>query len=1358
MSAQGSRPSEILDLRTTSIKPGITMIEASAGTGKTYTLTGLVLRLILESGLTTGQILVVTFTNAATEELSGRIRAALRDAHSLFLSHGTPDASDADPGGPSEHPPTDLDEIDPFMRYLLDKYGNQAGREALRRALLDFDELTVATIHGFCKRVLEESAFESGLPFEVSFLESDDALLVDAFRDVWRRLTAGPELRNPLFSAWASERDLGPESFVRDYRNLHRHPQTVLLPRPRSVEPAALAEALHAVDAARRRLRKRFDRAKLRLALVRLPIREGHELADPERLKSVLAAADSFIKAPGSSATSPGESAREGLWAVIKLGRQELRRAVPKTKHKELERLTGPAEIDRLLDAFQHLEHVLRCVLLDQVHVELNETKEKLAALAFDDLLHRLDSALRNAKHGPRLRVAVRRRFQAALIDEFQDTDLIQYRIFKTLFSTLPLFLVGDPKQAIYGFRGADIFAYLLARRDARKTLTLARNWRSSARLIEAVNGLFTYCPHPFVFDEISFHPVEPAPGAENRRLIGDSGRALEWLWLPAENSRARAEKQTLHHVAQEVARLLQEPPTLTADRPESERPLQPGDIAILVRTNAQAVAMQEHLRQVGVPSVVGRSGDIFQSREMDELLRWLDAVVDPARGERLRAACAGPAWGADAETIHRLQRDDGAFQRLVDRFDDYRQDWLDRGFMPMIERLLTEQDVRHRLLSYDGGERRLTNLQHAVEVLHQAIHDRALGPAALVSWARSESRLQEHDRDAAELRLESDSRAVSLVTVHKSKGLEYEVVICPFLWDSRAVTEAPVLAHTGPDEVVFDCGSAELPMHIALADAERLAEDLRLTYVALTRAKRRCLVVWGDIGRGAGTASSALAYLIHRRQAELPVDALENAAHPAGAGPAAVARRVAAEVVGIAERRDVWLHDLQELVKEHPDSMAIRELESHLADTYRIVPAIESTDAPTAMELPARARSQVIPWRISSFTSLIREGEREVPDRGDPDWIRPSQDTRAAEGIFAFARGPRAGDCLHQVFEALDFCRWPEDGPVPDSEHQAVAEVLERFRLHRPEAHGDRLADPAGTVVEMIQTVLGAPLPTVDFSLNRLPRSHKLVEWQFFAAMNDLRPLELADLFRAHGQASWTEPYAERLERLGRDRLQGFLTGFVDLLFQHENRWYVVDWKSNHLGNRRSDYHQEAMTQAMVEHHYILQYHFYVAAAHRFLGNRLPDWSYERDFGGVFYIFLRGAGASPPPTMDDPFHFASSTLYAPADEAASGPTEPTEPPLPPQVPEPLPLGQLSLFGLEPSSPKAEKPAPSETKPMELALPQPETSTHKARNPDLSAPEDAEEGSPPGVFFDRPPRALVDALARRIEGTGDRDP
>lgn len=1203
-----------LDLLETPLEDGTTVIEASAGTGKTYCLTGLVLRLLLERRVESiGQILVVTFTNAATDELVGRIRGALRDAHAVLSRSAVPRTSEVG---------------DPFVQGLVDRHGPHHGAgdgaEILRNALLDFDDMFVSTIHGFCKRVLEESAFESGLVFDPELLESDEALRLDAARDAWRRLLAedaGGELARLV-----TTRGLTPETFAVESRELGRHPGTEIVPEPRGI-----ADATTELAAARHTLASLWRGAKIRLFLSRRSWKPRAELADAAAQRTVIAGVDAFCAGRGGA----GLGGVEAL-TTLRIADQ-LRDSVD-----ELAREPAFAALDAVSEAAWELEHAIRCRMMRDVESGLAEAKERGGLLAFDDLLHRLDRALRDPRHGPRLRRAVRQTLRVALVDEFQDTDLVQYRIFRQLFDRGPLYLVGDPKQAIYRFRGADVFAYLEAKRHADRVYTLGRNWRSSGALVQAVNALFA-AERPFVYGDIPHPEVRAAERVASRRLTGDEGRPFQLHWLGEEASARRAEARLVRWTAAQIVRLLASDLHLADDDDPRGRPLRAADIAVLVRTNQQAEAVQEGLRRVGVPAVVSRSGDVLHSDELEELERVLRAVLDPGDRGRLKAACATLLWGMDAEDLHRLS-DDGddavsdagdRWQQLYDTFDGLRTAWREAGFVAMARRWLDAQGVRERLLKLHRGERRLTNLLHGIELLARAIHDERLTPAGLLGWLAAERRRAVHERDATELRLESDAAAVEIATVHKAKGLEYEVVLCPFLWQARPVAGPPVTVHADGGRLLCDAGSwrvaqgladPQVERHVAIAEAERLAEDLRLLYVAVTRARRRCLVAWGAIGRGAASATSGLAYLLHRRQGVVLPDM----------DPSDWAAAALEQTRGrVAE----WHGDLRRWADQNAELVDFRVIEDEPAAVWS--PQVEETPELRCRRLSLRMRDRLTPWQIASFSSFSRSAPRhpitpsnavsELPDVSDPALPAPGVDARKAsepDGIFAFARGPRAGQCLHDVLEALDFPA-AVDLDRESEVRELVRGQLKRFGLASPGSHdgsGDVRIDPEEVVVNLLRRLATVRLPDGP-RLASVRRRARLTEWQFWAPLRRVSGEDLAAVFRRHARAHWALSYADRLEELSPRQVEGYLTGYVDLAFEYGDRFFVVDWKSNHLGNSLADYDRRAMVRAMEEHHYFLQYHLYVVALRRYLRARGDVRSYDDAFGPVYYVFLRGLG-----------------------------------------------------------------------------------------------------------------------------------
>lgn len=1142
------------DLSETTIEKGITLVEASAGTGKTYSLTGLVLRLLLEEHVTdVGRILVMTFTNAATAELVERIRGALRAAVAMFRS----------PNG----------DRDDFLRDLARRHG-AAGLLTLERALRNLDDLEVCTIHGFCRRMLDQNAFETGSAFEVEYAADDGTMLAAAAEDFWRRTVVAA---GDLVTAVAAHKKWTPSSFSADYTECRRHPRIEILPTP-----LPMADAVRALEDAAEGVRAAWNEAEIREILATEKYRKG------QRWSSTMQ--DIAVGGAGEFCTDGNPSA---LGVVLELQPSMMTKRLQQQPFRAYEATAFARALEVLVEAIAQLEHALRCTFIREVDALLDDLKQTTGTAHYDDLLHRLHAALEDPAHAPGLCRAASAQYQAILIDEFQDTDTIQYEIFRRLFSDTALVLVGDPKQAIYGFRGADVFAYMRAKRDAgRPPFNLDTNHRSEKALVAAVNAVFSHTPAPFVFDAIPFDGVRAAGRADRTPLTGDDRRALEWMWLDATRNKDEASKRAVSVTIAEIVRLL----TPADGMRIGDRALEPRDIAVLVRSNQQAEDTQTKLRSAGVPSVVSQAGNVFETDDARELHSLLAAVASPRDAGALRAALATRAFGYDAPAIAALGEDDAAWQKLADDFDALRDTWARHGFVAMAEALLTFAGARTHLLANTSGARRLTNTLHLIELIEQAVEEHHLTMDGVVSWlARIRAKPELYPEDAAEIRLETDADAVQICTVHKSKGLEYGIVFCPFLWSARDDDPAnePVLAHDVEHDRVLYRYPPPDPVISEMRERERISEDARLLYVALTRAKHRCYVAWGNLGTTAAK-DSALAHVLH-----------------AGAPP------------------EQWWEQLGELCGAHANVMAVRDWTAEQPISHWEKPAASAPDL-REREFSDAAKPQLFPWRVASFSSLraaaaiVPAAAVEIPDHVDPAITQPLEPA-PSRGIFAFAKGARAGTCLHEVFEKCDFSRARDDATAA-----LVTETLRRHGLDDPSAHAGRI-DPASVVGEMLVDVLDSRLPEAGLALSSVTRDRMLAEWQFHLPMGSGSQARLAEAFARHGRSPVSDRYPPLLRALGGRDVRGFLMGFVDLVFMHEDRWYVVDWKSNHLGNDAGDYDDVSLASAMCEHHYVLQYHLYTLALHRYLAQRLRDYDYERHFGGAAYAFLRGirAGSS---------------------------------------------------------------------------------------------------------------------------------
>jgi exodeoxyribonuclease V beta subunit len=1188
---------------------GVMLIEASAGTGKTWTITGLYVRLILERGLKVDEILVVTYTKAATAELRQRIRARLGEV-ALALKTGT--------GG------------DEFCRDLIEQTRLPALREnALRRlthAISGFDEAAIYTIHGFCQRVLADSAFEAGAEFECELLADESEVLREIVDDYWRQTIgsgSGPWIE---FLADAGQT---PDVWLQEIKPHVGKPYVKVVEcevPPEAPEPELDAAAETELERSRAAFRQVYRSAQTSwraagqevraLLLAHRGLNRGSY--KPEQLVAWLDALDAFFghaewpcglpeKFDKFTAESLEKGVRKGepaprhaffrlcqaLWA----SGQALKEATLRHEETKKERAARRrAFCEKRLAA-------LKVRLLQYCNAELAKRKQARQRLSYNDLLNQLEQALLSER-GERLAEAVRGRYRAALIDEFQDTDPVQYRIFSRIYygSGFPVVMVGDPKQAIYSFRGADVFSYLAARRDAQALFTLDINQRSTPELIDAINALFasTRNPHPFVLDGIAYPAVRAA--AKDRPLLrvdGDDRAALRFFLAPAKRNargepaqwtKGEATGMAVEATASEIARLL----NLAAEGRArlagggADRPLGGGDIAVLVATHYQGRRVQEALSARRVPSVRQGQDNVFATAEASELERVLRAIAEPSRASLVKAALVTELIGLSGEAVAALSSEDAAWAPMLDRFQRYHGLWRDHGFIRMMRDWFAELGVAERLLRFQDGERRLTNLLHLSERLQVESRDRR-GIDGLLGWFSRIIRTPGNEEEAALLRLESDADRVKIVTVHTSKGLEYPVVFCPFPWDGQLwrTGETAVCFHDFEDggAQVLNFGSDALGQHRMLAGREKLAEKLRLLYVAVTRAKHRCYLFWGSIRE---METAALSWLLHG-----PGEAVTD--------PLACMKRDKLDYAAVAR-------GLQELAARAPAAIGIA-LPPETEARYRPRPS-----EPDALCAARFDRADLRPsWRMASFTALAggRHGEAPGAEASDDDADRlPASTEGAADSMFGFPRGATPGICLHAIFEEWEFT---------ERDRGRLAELVWR----KLKAHGiDERWMPV--VAGMVEATLDARLNADGLRLQAIPRERRVTEMEFTFAFQRLDLGQLQQALAAHGR---DPSFAKRARELRFDALNGFMKGFIDLVVQDGELFYLVDYKSNWLGDSPGDYARPRLTEVIAREHYYLQYLIYCVALHRHLRLRLPGYDYARHFGGVYYLFLRGIG-----------------------------------------------------------------------------------------------------------------------------------
>lgn len=1172
---------------------GIQLIEASAGTGKTWTIAALYLRLVLGHGTPDGkallpsQILVLTFTKAATAELRERIRERLSEAADVFRGRREPDD---------------------FLRQLMNVYADDDARSRAARQLdlaaQWMDEAAIHTIHAWCQRMLAQHAFDSGHPFAQDTETDESALLADTVRDYWRChfFPLDRDGAAQIVRWWKTPADLQAE-----LRPLLKHPQESLrldgrpLPDParvlddfrRQVDACVAAQAL-----ARQRWNDDVDAIE---AMIDEAMKAGALNGNKMRRDKVM---DELAQLRAWASHGADASAALPRYTSTALAAARNKSAQP-LQHPAFEAIEACVNATEQASPWRApvLAHAVRWVA-----AMLEETKQRRAQLGFDDMLKRLDGALHDHT-GRRLADTIAAQYPLALIDEFQDTDPLQWRIFHRVYARrggTGLLLIGDPKQAIYGFRGADIHTYLRARTSAQQpTWTLDTNYRSTKALVAAVNRVFAFADThqngAFAFgkgrDALPFHPVD-ARGRGDRLLL--DGQPLPPMQLAVQAGEETISgsayiDQMARHAASHLVELLtaaQESRCGFVGDEGALRPLQPGDIAILVRNRKEAAKVRQELQRRGLKSVYLSDRDsVYASAEATDLLRWLRACAEPGSDRAMRAALATPTLGQSDEELDRLNLDEHHWEAYGDRFRQLHATWQRNGVLAMLHDLLHAFDLPSRLLARPDGERALTNLLHLAELLQHAAGTLD-GEHTLIRYLAAQmASAADAQADTAEeqiVRLESEAALIKVVTIHKSKGLEYPLVLLPFVCLGRELKADDSFAwHDEDGELRMDLRANDAAL--AQADRERLQEDLRLLYVALTRAQYACWLGVACTRTGQAKAStlhqSAFGYVL---------------AGGAKIEPAELLPRLQA-------------------LRGDDSSVDIRLLD---APTTHALPAVQGEVLP----LWDARRYQGPPaerWRVSSYSGLkYAEAEHirlPAPETATQDILieasaeQPAPTNAApqlAQGIHAFHAGAEPGTFLHDLLE------WAADEGFAEVAANATAmekEIARRCQRRGWQAHISMLT-------AWMSTLLRTPIALPDGARASLAQvDNHYAELEFWFEAQHVDTLALDRLVTAH-----TLGARPRLPLLA-ERIHGLLKGFIDLVVEHQGRYYVIDYKSNKLGNDAGAYTADAMRDSILRERYDLQYALYTLALHRQLRARLPGYDYERHMGGVAYLYLRG-------------------------------------------------------------------------------------------------------------------------------------
>lgn len=1176
---------------------GTRLIEASAGTGKTYALAALYLRLVLGHGgdnayprpLLPPEILVVTFTEAATAELRERIRNRLAEAAHAFATGQCPND-------------------DAILPALLADCANDNERQTAARRLDAaaqwMDEAAIHTIHGFCNRMLKQHAFDSGSLFSLELKDDIHEEQYQATCDYWRRVI-GVFFPPTTAAALGKEGLASPEALLKATRPLLGQVPTAGDSAPPDSPPEEVQHWYQRLGPHQDLEQQTRETLTRELPALRAWIEEALAnkwlSGNSYKTTTLPAMFDVLARyAEGHAATSEDDEKKLVRFSLNGMNRTKAGKEQPLP-------FETPALLDQVLDGRAELALPRRALLTHAAtwighRIELMHQQN--ATLGYDDMLKRLYQALAHPHQGTRLAAVIRDQFPVALIDEFQDTDPTQYGIFSMLYDNQPdtgWFMIGDPKQAVYAFRGADVYTYLQARQATTgQHYTLDRNFRSATAMVAATNQLFEHGNalangDVFLLDKaIPFQPVA-AQGRTEVLEIDGQPQAGATLWVDDGKaiSKGRYQERLATCAANEIARLLNGGVAGVTGLRDGARlnPLRSRDIAVLVRDRNEAATLRDALARRQVRSVYLSDRDsVFATSEAADLSVLLQACALPEDDRRVHSALACTTLTRTYAELDALNQSETLWEACINDFHRYRQIWQQRGVLPMLRTLLLDFEIPQRLKGTLDGERTLTNLLHLAELLQQAA-TRLDGEQALIRWLQVALEQDRHNGDDTILRLESDDDRVRVITIHKAKGLEYPLVFLPFICSFRATNrkKPPLRYHRN--------GILEINLEpdddaTLAADRERLAEDMRLLYVALTRARHACWL---------GLAPYA------------PNGTKENQLTDSAIG------RLLFGSDGVANDGL-----LQALAPLNGEAIRVQPLPDDVPVLYQPDPRQRAE-----REVMQIHRTAAAPWWIASYSAL-RKVQEELPPadaRGDQlneaplaDQDQPNDTPTALTGLHAFPRGPLPGTLLHELLEQAgnDGFATTLDHPE-DLDHQ-IQERLAAcgWQQHEPALqrwwrHLLATALPLGRGNgddgnSSSQTVVLADLATT------------LPEMEFLFPARQVSVARLDDLIHQHIAPGQPRP------RLQQDRLNGMLKGFIDLVFEHQGRYYVLDYKSNWLGPDDSAYTPDAIRDAVLAHRYDVQYALYLLALHRLLRSRLGQrYDPQHHLGGALYVFLRG-------------------------------------------------------------------------------------------------------------------------------------
>lgn len=1128
---------------------GFSLVEASAGTGKTYNITSLYIRAIVEQRLSPSNILVLTYTEAATAELKSRIRGRIKEC--------------------IDHLSESKEEVDDFISELR-RRSDGTYISKLKNALFSFDEASIFTIHGFCQKLLREENLAFGVQSDFEIIQDTSELTQDAVDAYWRKIVAeysDTKLGQGLLEFLMNQK-INPDELKSVIKQVIAKPYAKLLPG-QNIDLKVEAK-IKRIQQLNEQLKYQWNDDKDQLKEIIFSEKLNKRSYKPETFKVHWKSLELWI--------SSDKIHFSGFDKIENFAEEKILISV--TKGNQVEVPEFSKILDEFLTEIGDLNEIKAHFILEgisEIKDKIEAQKEKKNGLGFDDLLQKVEANL-----DQKLADKISTQYPIALVDEFQDTDPIQYSIFKKIYKDqdAALFMIGDPKQAIYSFRGADLFTYFEATTDVseEQRYSLNNNYRSSEALIDAVNKVFNRNKQPFVFEEPLFRNADFPSGKDKKKLTlsGKNQAPLAFVDCNIEELNAGPARETISdYVAAQIQKLL------VGEYRIDDKPVKPNDIAVLVRKKKEATLIQETLHSYGIKSIARSNESIFKTRECEDLKILLKAVIDHSNSNLVRTAMIGSFIGYTSNDILEIMDDESRWAETINAFRLADEKWSKYGVSDAINELDRFFNIQEQLSKLENAERRITNLSHLQELINDYESKHRASPHSVIRYLNQKMQSTASPTDEELIRLESDGDLVSITTLHSSKGLEYPVVFIPFLWDNfdSSINKGYSILefHNDENELQIDIAPQKSDDSHQIAYKEVLADTLRLSYVALTRAEVACFIPFGKYKE---VSKSSLLAMISGPQFFLNNSIKKD------------------------EKVDQFYTDLSAL--NDPNLIRVVDSEEILKESTTVSKSSEQMGLFSAKNYRAKElnRSDVEQFsRIVSFSSLTSSKKDEAPIK-DYDQLEFKDEMDSSEieelqslSIFNFPKGSSTGNLLHNIFEHIDFQDSTNHQQIIDTQFDASGLALKWKSI----------------LVKWINNGLSHSINN-EIKLGEIESSDVLKELEFHFPVKDINTEIITSTIR--------ETNIEEVSELS---ISGFMKGFIDLIFRHQGKYYILDYKSNHLGDVIDDYDSDLLRKKITSSNFDVQYHIYTVALKLYLEQRIKGFNFEKDFGGVFYFFLRG-------------------------------------------------------------------------------------------------------------------------------------